>query len=1285
MFDKLKRLFLILLLSAAPALYAAGAPEHIKVRRLGVEQGLSHYTTNCFLTDEFGILWIGTGYGLNRVVDGNVDIYTMGAPKGMCDNSVLGLCSDRNGHVFIRGAYGLSIYDQRKESFNLITEDHCDAFSYTCGRLYFSKGTLVSCYDVTEKAFRDVISLDSLGVKGRIHVMAAAEDGSVYLGTSDLLMKVSPDGKALARAGINFPNEIMLDSKGFVWVSMRQNGILRMTPGLEESVGYRHDEKKFSPNFNNVRSVIQTGPNTFLTGSYGGLSELDPRTGKFSEIDIYDKYYSDCCKSVRTLYNDGIGSVYIGSVYEGAFTFHLEGEIYVRRFLFKDSGSIPGLHTLSVDEDRDGNLWFCTSTAGLYKLDEGASALSRFDPLRSANTKACCYDPTYNCLWVGTVDEAVFRIDLNTNAVRKSPTRTVDGNQRVYNIISIVSLNDTQLLLGTSGGIMVLDKRNLSVRLLSEEIKSPIWDMLVKSGEIWALARSGVIRYNLASGEIRRYSTQAFNCFHADSFGRIWLGSKGQGLYLYDEKTDSFVPRGTGLPIKSMYITDICDSPEADVLLVGANRGLFLYDSDKGTYRAIDYKVPVNDQGLFYSPRQTRNFVCTLDDAYSFDKGTASGKKDYSEIRITDLFVNNVKVVPGDETRILSSSIMMTDKIRIKTNNRSIDFRVSGPKDLSYIVEPSDGTPRPVESDRMIHLGNLKSGPYRLVISSNNPDAPVEPLTLAINMVPPFYKSPFLIGFLFILLMGSAAYFFMTYLRRMALKVQLEKEKNEKENLEKFNKSKLDFFTNVSHEFKTPLTIIGGLSEVLLEKNENDKELSDIYRSIGANSERLKQLIDELIDFRKKDSTLMRLNLSYGSITAMCRRVFDTFLQYAEIRKVKFVFDAPEDEIFTWFDQTQLEKVIFNLLSNAFKFTKDEIRVSLKESGGFAEIRVRDNGTGIPEEEKGDLFTAFKPGSSKNSGTGLGLAFSKDIAEAHNGSIEVESNRGSGAVFKVRIPVHNGDGSLAVDGIVPEPEISEEETNAPKENTILIIDDNPDIVRLLKTYFSRYYYVRSASNAMDGIHLCESVIPDLILADVMMDGLSGIGLCRQLKSAPQTSHIPILLISACTNDETILEGFEAGADDYVTKPFSLKVLHSKCIKILEARRAARDEYIMDPTAGAERVAEGDDNIELLRRAEAIIDENISNPDFAIPEFAKMMGLSRTYLFTKIKGITGLTPNDFIINRKLKMSAAEMLKSPSKRISDIAYEFGFSAPSYFSKCFKDIFGQSPAEYRKSHGE
>ncbi len=770
-----------------------------------------------------------------------------------------------------------------------------------------------------------------------------------------------------------------------------------------------------------------------------------------------------------------------------------------------------------------------------------------------------------------------------------------------------------------------------------------------------------------------------------------------------------------------MLLSDVCYNlafTSSGKIVITSDKGITLLnpDENKSVHLKIGEIFPLNaifsSCGLFVSPSDDQIFIGGISGMLSLSEKDiarmSTSSKSY-KLHFSSLSINNDVVNSVTHPDILKESIAFAKLIMLshEHNNVSITFASSdyihpNSARYEYILEGYDLQWTKTQ-DKTIRYTSLPPGKYHLIVRNTGDKAQSIGIDLIIH--PPFYASIWAYIIYTIIALFILFYIIRSAQRNMMLRATLKMEHREKVRMEELNLMKNNFFTNISHEFRTPLTLILSHLDMALNSENIALPIKNRLLKIKKHTRNMQDLINELKDLRKSEEGILSIRLVYEDICPFVNEIYFSFKDYAQVRNINYTIESACEKIELWFDPYLLQKVIYNLLSNAFKFTDDSgtIKLILKETKTYVDITVKDTGIGINHGDLDKIFERFYQVEQiqemgRMEGMGIGLALCKNIIELHHGEILVSSEPHAGTSFTVRLllggahfeeslkyPVKNSIEDILT---LPSTEFEKHEfsieanLNDKQKSSILIIEDNEDLLQLLEEAFTPIYKVNVATNGEDGLNKAKEYMPDIILTDIMIPRFSGLEICKQLKSHIETSHIPIILITALASLEQNIEGLKQGADDYITKPFDLEILLLKCNNLVKSRKALQYKFQDEHLPETVRLATNILDQKILDKSIMYIEDNLTNENFDIDQWAKELQMGRTKLFNKIKGITGLTPNDFILNIKMKKAASLLKNNPDMTVAEIAYKLGFSSPGYFSKCFKDFYSITPFNYRNN---
>jgi signal transduction histidine kinase/ligand-binding sensor domain-containing protein/DNA-binding response OmpR family regulator len=1156
-----------------------------------------------------------------------------------------------------------------------------------------------------------------------------------------------------------YPNQLQaynlyVDTDGDPWVYVTEeaNGLYYFN-WKKNTFTHLHKKSAVAQlNEDIVRSVVQDEQGLLWIGTdHGGVNLLNKKDFTINYLlHNPDDEKSLSQNSIYVLYKDNTNIIWVGTFKKGISYYH---ENIIKFRLVKNQASNP--LSLPYDdvndfaEDAKGNLWIGTNGGGLLYFDRQANRFIQYlhNPADanslSNNVIVSLYLDAEQKLWIGTYFGGLDRFDGKTfTHYTHNPDNPESlADNRVWDIYED---SQNRLWVGTlGGGLSILDRKTNTFRhykadeanaIHSNHISTIIED---KQGNLWVATAYGVDVLEKGSQKFTHYvntgndsnglSHYNTNTVFEDSQGRIWIGTN-DGLNLFDPQTKSFkvFKKENGLPDNT--ILGILEDTKQTIWLSTTN-GLSNLRIEKApgatdiSFRFRNYDEADGLQGKAFNNRaafstSTGELIFGGPGGFNiFRPGQLEVNKQVPQLVFTDFQIFNKSIVPGEITRghtVLDKAITYTQAINLPHTDNvfTIEFaapsffhpeknkymyRLQGFKDEWLIT---DGT------ERKATFTNLNPGKYVFQVKAANNDGywNRKGIALEINVLPPFWKTPWAFAGYVLLIIGALLLARKIVVERTKINFQLEQERQEAQRMHELDMLKIRFFTNVSHEFRTPLTLILTPLDKLI-KNTIDPEQSKQLTLIHRNARRLLNLVNQLLDFRKLEVQESKLTTSQGDVIGFIREVASSFSDLSEKKNIRFSFQATVSEFITFFDSDKLEKILFNLLSNAFKFTPEQGSVTVwinpKESDTYGtgtnwlEIKVTDTGIGIPLEKQEKIFESFfqheTPGHIVNHGSGIGLAITKEFVKIHGGTITVESVPERGSTFTVLLPLQKVAEPLAIPAHIPEEihllaplEEREEADNLPSVNSqsrkpvVLLVEDNEDFRFYLKDNLKHKYTIIEAAHGKEGWRQAVTQVPDLIVSDVMMPEMDGMELCRKIKRDPRTSHIPVILLTARAAAEQQMEGLETGANDYITKPFNFELLVSRIKNLIAQREHIRKTFQKQIEINPSEVNIPSLDEKLIQKTLALVEKNMNNADFSVEELSRELGMSRVHLYKKLLSLTGKTPLEFIRTVRLKR-AAQLLEKSQLTVSEIAYQVGFNNPKYFTKYFKSEFNLIPSAY------
>ena len=1283
----MKRIYLIILAMALIGFSAqARISPNMHFSHLDARDGLTIGSVTSLCFDRFGVVWVGTGYGLNSY-DGNEVTQHIRTDHS---NSILKLCVDSGDNLFVACNYELYRMNLRTGNCTTILPRTCRALAYR-ERLYAAAGADL----LTVERDTCVSRIYSLSSEGDIitAVSAPQSDSSVWLGTRNgHIVRILGTSIREWQVG-SYVESLYMDSDGDMLVATMSHGLVKVDPSGELSTF----KGKLSSPF--VRCMCEDDDGNLWVGTYLGLDCIEKGSDRVTsfkpELGRTDAISHS---SIWSINKDDQGTLWVGTFFGGINILNPSYEIY-RRYPVGPGGlSSPVIG--KIEEARGDLVLIATEGGGLNVYDRKTDRNMVYSKGSSArhisenNIKDFYYDKKANVVWLGTHLGGASKVDLNTGLTRGyiiDKPSNIDAND----ILVVVSRGGS-LILSTRDGYWRLDPHTgKSVRLKELDHVGQSSSMAVDdSGNLWISWR-GITRFDVGSGEIKTYlDGERISCVFEDSKSNVWACGHRNGLFVYNHPLDRFdhIPFGDEWPAGE-FCTSIVESECSGNFIITGQTGFGVYD--KMTTKLRFYG---KESGFPLAGTNVRA-LASMSDGTVFIGGT-TGLVSFKEedlgrdakpykIFYTNLYVNGREEKAGGQ--ILDEDIIYAEKVTLPNWVSFFTFEFSSSNsilslgnDFEYCLEGFSSEWVSLRGTKSISFSNLLPGNYRLLVRGKGERMCV-PAQISIKVLPPWYMTtPAIIGFILLALLLVYALFLIIRFR-VRLKTR-----------EDLNQSKLRFFTNMSHEIRTPLTMIIAQIEALMnDRNFNHADYRKIL-SLYKNSLSLRELISELLEFRRQEQGHMKIKVRPHNIVSLVHEHFCLFNEFAITKGISLVLEKDIDRLEVWYDQQQMSKVLSNILSNALKYTSEGGSVSLKvwAQDSEAVIEIADSGRGIPSKDIDKIFNRFyrvNESDDLDTGTGIGLSLSLGIVQLHKGRIAVESKEGMGTVFRIVLPLgysHFDKQQLSGEAVEEaRPDISmgkaeEVVQSGAQTHKVVVAEDNEDIRNMLVELLSPLYTVYPAQDGAEALELVHSHMPSLVVSDVIMPNMSGTELCRKIKNDVSTCHIPVVLLTARVALEQNLEGLLLGADDYITKPFNSQLLISRCNNLINSRVLLQEKYRQTPQMSTWTLATNKLDKDFLERATEIIHNHLSDPDFNVVMFASEMAMSRTSLFDKIKAVTGKTPNDFVITIRLKQAAALLSGHPEYNITEVSEMTGFSSARYFSNCFKNHYKVSPLQYRKS---
>ena len=1296
----------------------------------GDSTSISENKIRAMTEDASGNLWIGTWFnGLNKF-DPKIEKFTRylhdeNNSSSISSNSIVSLCTDKEGNVWIGTVGGgLNKFEPKSEKFYHYM-NNCDDPSS------LSSNTVYSVYE--------------------------DRNGILWVGTADAglnrfdkkkgtFISYKRDPAAPGSISGNWIMTIYEDRSGILWLGTQDGGLNKFDRSLNKFIHYSYSSIQ-SACSNSIRSLFEDTRGIFWVGTEEGLNIFNRQKSEFACYQYNSSNPTGLNdNTVVSICEDRAGILWFGT-WNGGINKYDKYEKKFTSFSYNsdDPNSLSGKTIYAIYEDSFGDLWIGTDYYGLNRRKAGGDKFIHYynnpnDPysISSNSINSICEDSKGN-IWLGTDGGGLNRYDRTTNRFihfRHNPNdpSTISSDR----ISQIFFDNKGNLLIGVQvGGFDKLPPDSTGVIHFKPDPnnsnsigKAIIFDFDEDNkGNLWIGTHgSGLTKFNISTEKFVNFrndpqnpssiSSDAISVIHIDKKGNLWIGTDGGGLDKFNSRNRTFkrYKEKDGLPNNT--ICGILEDERGN-LWISTNKGLSKFDPNTDHFR--NFGVEDGLQGLefnvwaYYKTHDGKMYFGGTNGLNVFHPDSIKDNLLIPPVVITDFQILHKPVSVGYDSTwnrtILEKSISETKLLELRHSDNiisfefaALDFRNPKRNQYAYFLKGFDKEWTKTDAaKRYVTYTNLDPGEYVFrVIASNSDEMWNENgVSLKIIIHPPWWAtwwSYMLYGAAIILLvLGVRAY----DLKRQRLRHQLELEHEHAVKLEEIDTMKSRFFTNISHEFRTPLTLILGPANKI--KTEcNDENLTKQAGLIHRNANRLLELINQLLDLSKIETGQLKLSASKENLASFVRGLSMTFESIAEKKDIRFKVELQKEKIEAYFDKDKMEKILINVLFNAFKFTMEggEITVSLTETNqNTVKILVHDTGIGISKKDLPKLFNRFYQVDSSHTreheGTGIGLALTKELVELHKGKITIDSQEGEWTEVTIELPL--GKEHLNEDQIVKQEELELEEREiivddfvsdkivdedleglAAEKNIVLVVEDNPDVREYIRDALFHEFNIAEAVNGEQGLRKAEKIIPDLIVSDVMMPKMDGIEMLKQIKNDTKTSHIPVILLTAKSEQTDKLEGLGIGAEAYLTKPFDIKELLVRIKSLIEQRHKLQMIFSKgDVVFKREEKKLSKLDEKFMNKVIDVINTHISEEEFSIEQFGKEAGMSRSQIHRKLKALTGKSPSLYL--RSVRLSRAkQMIQAREANISEIAYRVGFSSPAYFSRCFKEEFGYPPSE-------
>lgn len=1337
-------LLLITLLSNAPV-----CAEYF--RHIGLSEGLTQPSVMAIYQDQLGRMWFGTREGINMYDGNQITPFKgwSGPPNAEASvwlgNDVSSIVGDKQGNIYFLIDEAIIQYNLHTERFyRLPHKDKVSVLASFEGEVWYMKHDSVFSYRNEKEETRFVMKTNITSQIIRLAVLA----DKICIGTRNgafLIDRASQQQTHLLK-GIEIYH-FFESSQKELWIGTRMHGLYRMKhQGDVVQVPYKPGSPDGISSWQ-IREFVEDREHNIWFGTFDGLQKYNHQTGEYSLIQIPQYVGGLNHPSIFALYKDMQGTIWIGTYFGGVnyFTPRREGFVHYDY----DKNATKNLYYSYIGDiliDKDEHIWLGTDGGGISCTDKNWNIIHQFtagnNSLPHNNIKSITYDEKNDHIYIGTYLGGLSRYDIRRGQFYNYLEKQKKGeNNQPNEVVFHVQMWNGRLYLSARNGVFSLDPQTQQFQRL--DIPSGYYESfdIDPEGRMYLARRTSILLVDLKNPAERMNILLPQNGYNAGitrikaTGNGVYACTLGAGVFFYDlktKKTSHYTAEQHQLPSNFCY--NIAISKSGNVVIT-SDKGVTCYSPVEHIFITLDLENSfssahiINGCGIFVSDKD-KVFVgdtkgVTAFSEYEFYK--AETYHDTPNLLLSKLWINNREITPGDESGVLACALPYTDRLQLDYDQNNLVFGFTLPdyeqqlakRKFQYKLEGFDK--QWIKTNQAeAHYTNLAPGTYTFRVATTTSNSQGEDIigkevSIQLAISSPWYVTWWAWLLYAITFIGCLYYFVSSRIAKRTLALSLEKERFEKQQIEQLNQEKLVFFTNVSHEFRTPLTLIISHIDILLQKASLNPSIYNQIFKIRKNAQHMSNLITELLEFRKLEQNYKTLQVAQQDMISFLKEIYFSFADHARLRNINYTFQIADTPVLCWFDAQLLEKVFFNVLSNAFKYTPDKgtILISGKTTEEEIEINISDTGAGIAEHEVPQIFQRFfqannqKEKGHSSSGTGIGLALSKSIIEKHHGSITVESILDQGTTFTIRLPraidAFKEDPQVRIStqpvekcivpgslSVLPETESfpveqAATEANGEKPHTVLLVEDNEELLQVLQELFSPFYEVLCASNGEEGLKQVYQHKVDLIISDIMMPKMSGTEMCLQIKNNIDFCHIPIILLTALNSTQQNIEGLNRGADDYVTKPFHAQLLLARANNLIRNRLLMQHQFDKKPISEIDLTSINPLDQELLKKTSQIIEKHIDDTEFDIPRLCKEVGIGRSLLYAKFKALTGMTPNNYILNFRLKYAATLLQQYADIPIAEVSDRCGFNSPVYFSRCFKSQYGCTPQSYQKEKKE
>lgn len=1344
------RLFLFLCCLLINVLHTS-AQDNTPVEYLGIEQGLSNNAVTAIYQDQYGFMWFGTYDGLNRYDGYHFKIFRNmpNDTTSLISNRIVAIAEDQEHNLWIGTKQGVSVFNNSRSGFSPVNwlpykQAAAERLNWTIndiktdaagnvliasaggGLMICSKGSKlaiqVPCVNATRELLRYHVQAIRIDKGQRVWLFVQGVGLCVYDKQAKLVKPVNQT----IRSGYCLET----DNKGTIWIGS-ENGLSAYHIATNTLKGY--DENSGILTNNKVVGLcLDRQHQLWIATDGGGINILDIQTGRMRYLAPGQHKKSLTSTSVYAVYEDKESRKWIGTLRGGINVIDPQKNRFTTVAHDPLSrNSLVDNFVLSFCEDPSGNLWIGTDGSGASYWNRTQNTWTHFkhqpgNPQSLSNNFVTSIVRDYQeNIWLATYGGGINRYNKSNGSFEHyacNYTGYAYGDKNVWKLFEDSKKN---LWAGAvaPGRLYRYNPKTNQFESFDDKVVDVTTLAEDKQGVLWAGTFSDLIQIDVAHKKHRFFKIgNAVRSIYEDGAGNCWIGTEGNGLLLFDRQKGIFTAYTESDGLCSNAVLNTLEDKSGN-LWISTFSGISKFDPRNKTFKNFYVADGLQSNQFNYNAALQ---LSSGEFAFGGIKGfnlfypdSIVNNNRMPSLLLTGLRIDNVPV-ERNNTFTQEQTLANIDQLTLPYNKAviAVDFAAleySAPDNISYAyyMEGWDKGWNYVGRLRTANYSRLNEGDYTLRIKSTNAEGVWnnQERIIKITVLPPWYRSWWAYGG-YILLVVAAIWFYLLYKNRQArLKYEIQIAHINAEKEKELNEKKLSFFTNISHEFRTPLTlIINPIKELLYSREQgvDTGELNIVYR----NARRLLSLVDQLLLFRRADSEADKLRVVKLNFSDLCKEVYLCFVQQARSKRIEYGFQCANPHIGLYADREKMEIALFNLVSNALKFTPEQGRVlfTVTETDGQVEVAVADNGVGIPDSTGRKLFERFYQVQDKETylktGFGIGLYLVKHFVESHHGQVDYTSKSGEGTRFVVVL--QKGHAHFPADMIHEESvgkaefleELIEETEPVPETDMVslepeedpgllvtdlpimLVVDDNSQIRQYVAQIFRKTFRLYEADNGDDGLKLARQYQPDIIISDVVMQGLTGIELCHSIKEDPSLNHIPLILLTASSSSDIKLKGVECGADDYITKPFEKELLVARVSSILKSRNNLQKYFYNEITLQQNTGKIPEEYRKFLEKCIAVVEEHLDNESFSIKILAAELNMSHSNLYKKVKSISGQSVNGFIRFIRLRKAAELFINTPCN-VNEAAFQVGMADIKYFREQFNKLFGMNPSEYIKKY--